>query len=373
MIETSQSGLASSVQQTEVSELPMLNRSLSAMINLVPGAREVAITGPSSHGQGAMYVSFGGGAGRNNNMLVDGVDNKDEQDGGSVMNYSLEAIQEFRALTSTFPAEYGKTSVVVVLATKSGTNSIHGSGFFQGRNQSLIATDYFSKPENGGTGKPDFLRLQYGGSFGGPIKKDKVWYFRAAERVLQNYAVARSAYEYSHIHYLESFLPSVLDSHTVPQPSRDLLITGKVNFQPSQNQTFYVKYASQKGYVNNDFVGGGAAATLNGALLKDGAGNPVLNDQNQLHVETGSGGWTWVISPTAVNQFTAMYVYYLHDNVYPYGGAIPGAPGGCNGIIGVKRVPDVCIQQDLSFPNGLTSGYADAFHDYFNFEKKMQF
>jgi hypothetical protein len=129
MVETTQSVLASSIRQTEVAQLPMLNRSLSAMMNLLPGAREVPITGASAHGTSSNYVSFGGGGGRNFNMLVDGLDNKEDNDGGTVLTYSLEGVQEFRVLTTGTTAEYGRSFTTVLLATKSGTNQLHGTAF----------------------------------------------------------------------------------------------------------------------------------------------------------------------------------------------------------------------------------------------------
>jgi hypothetical protein len=361
LIETTQAGLASSVRQAEVTELPMLNRSLSAMLNLVSGAREVAIPGQSSHGQGAMYVSFGGGAGRNTDMQVDGVDNKDEQDGGSGMNYSLEGIQEFRVMTSNFPAEYGKASVMIVLATKSGSNNLHGSGFVQGRNQAMTSTDYFSQPAHGGIGKLPFSRLQYGGSIGGPIIKDKAWYFGSAERVQQSFNLPRPDSLYQQLQILQTVNPSVLLTHSIPQDSRDLLIQGKVNYQFRANQTFFVKYAEQSGYVNND------AVTAGRALLATGA----LTDQNQLKVFTGTGGWTWVLSPTAVNQLSLLWEYYKHDNLYDYTKPIPGAPSGCLANPGVTRVPDACFNADTTFPD-VSAGYAGAFRHFQNFQRKYE-
>src|SRR5713226_7398775 len=117
MVETTQSVLASSIRQTEVAQLPMLNRSLSAMMNLLPGAREVPVT-VSAHGQSSNYVSFGGGSGEHYNMLVDGLDNKEDNDGGTLLTYTLEGIQEFKVLTSGSSAEYGRSPVSVLLATK---------------------------------------------------------------------------------------------------------------------------------------------------------------------------------------------------------------------------------------------------------------
>src|SRR5206468_10409966 len=74
MIETTQATVSSSIRQTEVVQLPILNRSLASMMTLLPGAREVAATG--SHGHASSYVSFAGNTGRSFNMYVDGIDNK---------------------------------------------------------------------------------------------------------------------------------------------------------------------------------------------------------------------------------------------------------------------------------------------------------
>jgi carboxypeptidase family protein len=95
LVETTQSVLSSSIRQTEVAQLPMLNRSLSAMMNLLPGAREVQVT-VSAHGQSSNYVSFGGGSGEHYNMLVDGLDNKEDNDGGTLLTYTLEGSRSSR-------------------------------------------------------------------------------------------------------------------------------------------------------------------------------------------------------------------------------------------------------------------------------------
>ncbi len=82
---------------------------------------------------------------------------------------------------------------MVVLASKSGASQFRGSGFLFGRNESLLATDYFSKPENGGLGKQPFTRMQFGGSFGGPIVRDRAWFFASVERIHQDFRLPRAA------------------------------------------------------------------------------------------------------------------------------------------------------------------------------------
>src|SRR5262245_32235416 len=249
LVEVTQALVSASIRQTEVVQLPILNRSLASMMTLLPGAREVPATG--SHGHASSYVSFAGNTGRSFNMYVDGIDNKEDQDGGTLVVYSLEGIQEFRSLGAGFPAEYGKGSTVIVLATKSGTNALHGTGFLFGRNQKLIATDYFSKPENGGFGKQPFKRLQFGGSAGGPIKTDKAWYFASVERIAQDFQLPRSAQIINELNYLVPLNIGVKIGPAIPQPFRDLLFQTKVNTQLSQNNSAFFRVATQYGHVDN--------------------------------------------------------------------------------------------------------------------------
>src|SRR5204863_3026823 len=174
--------------------LPMINRSMASLMNLLPGAREVG-GAVSAHGNAQTYVSFSGGTGQNYNMLVDGIDNKEDHCGGASIVYSLEGIQEFKTVATGASAEYGKGTTTILLATKSGTNQLRGSVAAYGRTQDMMAIDYFSKPENGGLGKPPFSRYQYGGSVGGPLVKDKGWFFGSMERTQQEYLVVRRSEE----------------------------------------------------------------------------------------------------------------------------------------------------------------------------------
>jgi hypothetical protein len=351
LVEATQSAVSNSIRQTEVAQLPMLNRSLAAMITLLPGAREVPTSG--AHGHAASYVSFGGGAGRNYTMIVDGAENKEDHDGGTTMVYSLEGVQEFRALTSSFTAEYGKAATVVVLATKSGTNRVQGSLFGYGRNQSLIATDYFSLPANGGFGKQPFSRVQYGGSIGGPLRTDRAWYFGSIERVQQEYTLPRPDTLYQQQVFLQALNIGAIPTHSVSQPFRDLLGQAKVNFQLSSKHNVFARYAIQDGYVDNGSV------TTGRTLLQ---GYDRL-DRNAQHMWDASAGWTWVISPTAVNQFTTQYLYYDHDNIYP---DCPSRVQG--GVIDWGT----CLSRRLTFPS-VSTGVSNSFPHWHNWEKKAEF
>ena len=126
LVEATQASLSASIRQSEVVQLPMLNRSMAALMNLLPGAREVG-GAVSAHGNASTYVSFSGGSGQNYNMLVDGIDNKEDHCGGASIVYSLEGIQEFRTVSTGASAEYGKGTTTVLMATKSGTNQLRGT------------------------------------------------------------------------------------------------------------------------------------------------------------------------------------------------------------------------------------------------------
>jgi hypothetical protein len=345
LVETTQATLAASIRQQEVVQIPMINRSMSAMMSLLPGAREVG-GAISAHGTSQTYVSFSGGGGQNYNMLVDGIDNKEDHCGGASIVYSLEGIQEFRVVSTGASAEYGRGTTSVMMATKSGTNQFRGGLSAYGRNQDLVAIDYFSKPENGGTGKPPFNRYQFGGSFGGPIVRDRAWFFGSVERATQEYTVVRPDRVVREHQFLVPLNIGVKLTNTVAQPSKDLMTQGKVNLQLGRGHAAYGRWATQHGYVDNDFIGN-AAALLDYAPYMD------RNDQN---LWTLAGGWTWILNPTTVNQLTAQFITWTHDQDYP---ACP------------IPQPNGCLYQRLTFPS-VTAGPIHAFPKWYNFEDKYQ-
>jgi len=347
LVEATQSTLSASIRQSEVVQLPMINRSMASLMNLLPGAREVG-GAVSAHGNAQTYVSFSGGSGQNYNMLVDGIDNKEDHCGGASIVYSLEGIQEFKTI-STASAEYGKGTTTILMATKSGGNQLHGSVAVYGRNQDLMATDYFSQPAHNGLGKPPFSRYQYGGSVGGPVIKDRAWFFGSIERTQQEYQVVRADRIVNEHRYLVPLNINMAVTNTIPQPSRDLMSQLKFNAQLNHDHSIFVRYASQYGYVDNDFIG------VNAAFLDYAQG---VMDHNQQKLWNVSSGWTWVVNPTTVNQVTAQFITWTHDQSYP----------DCN-LPGVNA----CLSQRLTFPGGYSTGPIHAFPKWYNFEDKYEF
>lgn len=184
-VETTSNVLGGAFQAQEILDLPVNGRDFQKLLFLTPGAAGDPSGGMDSPGSFGL-VSVNGNRGRSNNFLLDGTDMNDgyrnlpsiNQGGvfgtpGTVL--PVEAIAEVRVL-SNWEAEYGRNAGSVVnIVTKSGTNDFHGSVFEYFRNESLNARNYFNTKPNP---KDDFSNHQFGVALGGPLKKDKTfWYF----------------------------------------------------------------------------------------------------------------------------------------------------------------------------------------------------
>jgi hypothetical protein len=346
LVESTQAVLSSSIRQAEVAQLPMMNRSMAALVTMLPGAREVPAT-VSAKGQSASWVSVGGGGGQNVVMVVDGVDNKEDHCGGASLAYSLDGIQEFQVFKTGAQAEYGRGTAAILVATKSGTNRFSGSTFGFFRNQDMVANDFFSKPENGGSGEPPFLRSQIGGSFGGPLVRDRAWFFGAVEHIRQDIERPRPVRIKQELDLLVPLNIGVASTPTLPQPAKDLLTQAKVNFNFTPDHSFFVRYSGQHGYLDNSFGGSGSA-------MLDYADRLERNGQELLNA---SGGWNWILGRSVVNQFTAQFLTWTHDNEYP----------DC-------PLPEGCLSQRLVFPSVSTGPVSGGgFPHWYNFEDKWQF
>src|SRR6266576_1363941 len=166
MIEVTQSKVANTIQTTELQNLPMLTRTISGMLELLPGAAPVGELHRTKQNVGT--VSFAGSSGGNVTPTVDGADNRDNHYSGPLMSFTTESLEQFQLSSSQFTASDGRTGgAAVTLVTKSGTNLLHGSLFGYERDRKLTAADYFTK--QAGAAKSPFSRQQFGGSIGGPI------------------------------------------------------------------------------------------------------------------------------------------------------------------------------------------------------------
>src|SRR5580698_8789138 len=185
LVDTASTQLGAVVDDRTVSQLPLNSRDTYQFLQLQPGVMSTVGSSNSivygSDSPGA--VSVNGGRGRSNNFSVNGGDANDLFVNLPTVQPTPDSIQEFRVITNTFDAEYGRNSGSVVnVVTKSGTNQFHGNMYEFFRNKVLNANYYcLTAAEGLGCEKPQFNQNQFGGTFGGPIKKGRTFFFASYE------------------------------------------------------------------------------------------------------------------------------------------------------------------------------------------------
>lgn len=179
VIQSETSSLGQVITSTQITELPLNGRDYTQLATLSTGVVRTSSgtngnTGGSSTGGQNSFVA-NGTRGTLNNFLLDGIDNNSNDNGGLVLRTNVDAIQEFKIQTNSYSAEFGRSGGAVVNAVlKSGGNNFHGSVFEFFRNAALDARDYFEDPA---TKKASFKQNQFGGTFGGPVIKNKLFVF----------------------------------------------------------------------------------------------------------------------------------------------------------------------------------------------------
>jgi hypothetical protein len=208
-IELENATISNLVDAKRMTDLPLLVRDPYSLVLLSPGVTQ------SNSGLGGF--SANGAGERSNNFLLDGVDNNDTEVPGipsGLNSLNPDSTQEFRVITNNYAAEYGRNNGAVIEAiTKSGSNQIHGTAYEFGRYNALGARDFFNPADgpNGGPQNP-YVRNDFGASAGGPIKKDKTFWFG-------NYEGQR-------------YVTSVTNASTVPTAA---FKTGKFTITQDQN------------------------------------------------------------------------------------------------------------------------------------------
>ena len=178
LVDTTSTQLGAVVNNRSVNELPLNARDTYQFLQLQPGVQsQLGSSGGTFYGSDdAGAVSVNGGRGRANNFSVNGGDANDQFVNLPTIQPTPDAIEEFRVISNTFDAEYGRNSGAVVnVITKSGTNQWHGDVYEYFRNTVLNAQGYFN------TIKPQENQNQFGGTFGGPILKDRTFFFVSYE------------------------------------------------------------------------------------------------------------------------------------------------------------------------------------------------
>jgi hypothetical protein len=182
LLKAEKADVSDTMTQRSVQELPVFGRDMSRLYFLVPGVQATGTSAPSEQPHDIFRPTIGGQYWGGISFQLDGTDNRDSVLGEPVITPNLDSVAELKITTTAYDAEFGQASQAIIAShTKSGTNTLHGSAFEYRRDQHGAARDPFSQsqPIVGTNGKyiPPTLWNQFGGSLGGPIQKDKTFYF----------------------------------------------------------------------------------------------------------------------------------------------------------------------------------------------------
>ena len=223
-VNTEQATVQGVITTQQIEELPINGRNFLQLAQLEPGVQiqDGAVFDPTKNGFSS--ISFGGRYGRTARIEVDGGDISDENVGTTTTNIPASAIQEFQMEQSTLDLSSGMTSSGAVnITSRSGTNALHGEGFYDGRWHNMAAR---VAPED-----LFFRREQFGGNVGGPIIKDKLFFFLDAERSRQDYAAP--------VQLAGPFAPL---STSINQPFKENDAFARMDYQVSSNMKAFYRY-----------------------------------------------------------------------------------------------------------------------------------
>jgi outer membrane receptor protein involved in Fe transport len=172
VVETTRSDITNRVSTRAIDSLPLNGRNFTDLVALVPGAR------PVPEGQQGTNVSIFGERGAATSFLVDGAENNDPLQGGAALRYTQDSIQEFEVITTGYEAEFGRAQGGIVnVITRSGTNRYDGRAFWFRRDDAMDASNVPNQDV------PKLARDQWGATLGGPIKRDRAYFFGSFERL----------------------------------------------------------------------------------------------------------------------------------------------------------------------------------------------
>lgn len=214
-IDTQTQHIGGVVTQSQVVDLPLNGRDFAQLALLNPGVSAFGGGGGQQGGEGGISgYSSNGQRSNSNNFMVDGVDNNNYNNGSVGQLPSVDSIQEFQVQTNNYSAEYGRNSGSVVnLVTKSGTNDFHGSVYEFIRNDALDARNFFADPT---AAAPELRLNQFGTTFGGPIHKDKTFFFFNYEGSRERAGITKVTVVPTQAQKMGQFQDSMGNTVTVP-------------------------------------------------------------------------------------------------------------------------------------------------------------
>lgn len=327
LLDQQKTDIGVNITPREVQDLPLNGRDLGNLAYLAPGAKPVDSYDPTKRRIAVFGVN--GSSGRNVNVTVNGIDNKDNTVGGPVMQFPLEAIQEFVISTQRFSAVNGRSEGAAVnVVTKSGGNRFHGSAFYQLRDKKLNAVEVDPTTRQKLATKPPFNRKIWGGSVGGPVRfphfgeggpttygDDRTFFFFALERQNEATSIPVTATAFHELSLVTGL--GAKPSSVIPTPYKDWRVNARIDHTFNTKHSVFVSYNDQNNIGLND------QSTNNNDLT---AGNFTTNRLQLANLTVNSA-----LSNTVVNAATVGFQYWH------------------NLIDSDLRVPDITFPQGISF------------------------
>lgn len=326
-VNTASSVVDGVIESRQIENLPLNGRNFLELALLLPGNSPAPNFDPTK--TNTVLISSAGQFGRGGSVTIDGADDNDDVVGGALLNLPQDAVQEFQSATSRFSAELGRSgSSVINVVTKSGTNQLHGTASFFERDKKLQGLPATFDRTSGVT--PPFRRQQYAGSIGGPVVKDKAWWFGAFEYRDQIGGVLVGTRNLASQSITRTFANA---------PLTDLLGTAKADYQINNTNLLNVRYSIQR-----------ADDTTSSKLDRPiGTASQLQNAKNNF--QAFGVTWTKVLSPQLLNRFSFNENNFINTTVAAGTGpqlTFPSLQDGSS-----FRVPQATRQNRLQFSDGL--------------------
>ena len=368
LLETARTSVGNVVENRKITELPLVGRRFLEFALMGAGVNQGA-PGDVRASQQGVAISANGLYTKNNNFMLDGADNNESYQNQFAVSPSVDAIEEFKVETGLYSAEFGRGGgAMISVVTKSGTNEFHGVVFEFLRNDLLDARNYFAK---GTDRKPPLRRNQFGGSLGGPIIRNRAFFFgnfdgtRLRSNGASTAVVPNEAQRGGDLSSFKAvtdplsrtpFAGNVIPASRISPVSRNLIdywplpnaadparnyfafprtqndldnALGRVDFRVTDADSVYARIAINR----NPYTSAGAAAKAGGRKSEDTAHGAAVN-------------WTRVLSPNKLNAASVSYNRFVQDSRGQNNGTPLAAKAGITGISSDPR--------DVGFPESVT-------------------
>jgi hypothetical protein len=268
LVDTRSAAMSAVVTEKTISALPLNGRNYIDLALLQPGVNSFTEKDSTASSNRGTKLNINGMSFRSNSYLLDGANMRGYAGTATVSaaetTLGVETIQEFRVVTNAFSADYGRAmGGVISLVTKSGTNSAHGSAFEFFRDSAMDARNFFDR----GSEPPPFTRNQFGASAGGPIQKNRLFFFAGIERLQEDLGITSTAFvptEAARAGALSAIAPAVspylqlfpapnagdlnpaqgigIFTYELNQPTRENFYQGRVDYTMSDSNSVFARY-----------------------------------------------------------------------------------------------------------------------------------